>query len=42
MLATQPSYVASEWIAAMRPLTVDLLVATGMPFAEAQALLPRV
>ena len=29
-------------VAAMRPLTVDLLVATGMPFAEAQALLPRV
>ncbi|WP_278102205.1 FUSC family protein [Microbacterium proteolyticum] len=29
-------------VAAMRPLTVDLLVATGMPFAEAQTLLPRV
>ncbi|CAH0135488.1 aromatic acid exporter family protein [Microbacterium sp. Bi128] len=29
-------------ISAMRPLTVDLLVATGMPSAEAQALLPRV
>lgn len=28
-------------VAALRPLTVDLLVATGMPSAEAQALLPR-
>lgn len=29
-------------IAAMRPLAVDLLVAAGMPTAEARALLPRI
>lgn len=29
-------------IAAMRPLAVDLLVAAGMPSAEARALLPRI
>jgi len=29
-------------VSALRPLTVDLLVATGMPFGEAQQLLPRV